>query len=228
MITGHSPYRAGGLFELLQQQQERRFEPLRRHAPGAPAELEEIVARCLEPSRRKRIRSMEILDRKLAALDWVEDALPVPAPAPEQDELIRAAPEPAAKGPPVESGTEVVSSDDPVHGGLEQLRHLRERQARAAARVRRRTASAPARAANRARSRAVQRKRRIGGRVAAVVAVIALAVGVEIAAVTLAGSGTDKPAEESAAAAQGADIPASDDPAQQARDLADWLREHSR
>jgi serine/threonine-protein kinase len=182
LTTGRSPYSAQSFPGLVAQQDARQFEPLRRRAPDASAELEAIIARCLEPSRRKRIRSTQLLDRKLAEVDPRGDIAPS-APEPEEREQI----EPAS-----DERTAVLSD------GLTQL----------GKRVRR---------------------WRVGPRLAIVLGVIALAVGIEIAAVALSGSGSsDAPPEEAAVAVEGTPpVPSSDDPAQQARDLADWLRDRS-
>ena len=229
LITGHSPYSGRGLFELLEQQKAKRFEPLRRGAPGASAELEEIVARCLEPSRRKRIRTTAALDSKLAALELggvpaavaeTPDPEPNPDPEPEPPAL-----EPApVEAEPADGGTAVLSFDDLVGSGLAQLRSLREKSAAATRRAREK------RAARIAKATRPRRRRRISGRIAAVIGIIVLAVAVEVAAVALISSGSDEPAEQSAAAAgeSGPSVPTSDAPAQQARNLADWLRDNSR
>jgi serine/threonine-protein kinase len=191
LITGQSPYSFHSLPELAVKQDEKRFEPLRRRAPSASAELEAIVARCLEPSRRKRIRSTQLLDRKLSEIDPLDHGA--------------LAGEPGEADAETNAETAVLSSNgssgrNPMLPGFANG----------------------------------MRRRRISLRMAVVAGAIVLAIAAEIGAVTLAGSDSDDgpaPSEDSADAQPGQSappIPSSDDPAEQARSLSQWLRDNSR
>ena len=62
------PFRATSVHALFYQLLNEEAEPIRSHAPDAPAELEELVARCLQKDRTRRFGSFDQLIDQLEAL----------------------------------------------------------------------------------------------------------------------------------------------------------------
>ena len=61
MAAGRAPYEGETGGEIISSLLEREPPPLRRHAPGAPAELERIVGKCLRRDREQRYQSVQEL-----------------------------------------------------------------------------------------------------------------------------------------------------------------------
>jgi len=62
------PFRAGSLPEMLQKHRTAQPDPVRRHAPDTPAELEHIILQLLEKDPEKRIANATLLARRLEAM----------------------------------------------------------------------------------------------------------------------------------------------------------------
>ncbi|HWA97687.1 MAG TPA: serine/threonine-protein kinase, partial [Pirellulales bacterium] len=67
MMAGHPPFRAKSLPEMLQMQRFTQPDPLRRHVPEVPAEIEEIVQTLLEKDAERRVPTAFVLGRRLEA-----------------------------------------------------------------------------------------------------------------------------------------------------------------
>jgi serine/threonine-protein kinase len=65
LLTGNPVFEAESLDELLQSHESRQPDPLSRHAPEVPADLEPIVLCCLEKDPRNRPVSTDALRREL-------------------------------------------------------------------------------------------------------------------------------------------------------------------
>ncbi len=77
LLTGRPVFEADSLDELLQSHESTQPEPLSRHVPEVPADLEAIVLQCLEKDPGNRPVSAEALRRRLLACEdagkWREE-----------------------------------------------------------------------------------------------------------------------------------------------------------
>ncbi len=67
-LTGRLPYRANGLYDLVQQVSAGRATPIRELAPEVPAELQAIVMRAMSAAREDRHATMRELIEELKAV----------------------------------------------------------------------------------------------------------------------------------------------------------------
>ncbi len=75
IFTGHPPFEAGSVAELLRLKLERPVPPPRARWPEMPESLERVILRCLEQDRERRYPSVAGL---LADLEALRDAIPKP------------------------------------------------------------------------------------------------------------------------------------------------------
>jgi serine/threonine-protein kinase len=68
LLARRPPFRAGSLPEMLQKHRTAQPDPVRRHAPDTPAELEHIILQLLEKDPEKRIAHATLLARRLEAM----------------------------------------------------------------------------------------------------------------------------------------------------------------
>jgi serine/threonine protein kinase len=114
LLARRPPFRAATMVEMLQLQRYAQPEPLRRFAPDAPAELEDIIALLLEKDPEKRIPTAMVLSRRLEAMrhglsirpdgEGQSQVLPPPSPPviprPLTDDAIATSPTSAAESAP--------------------------------------------------------------------------------------------------------------------------------
>lgn len=68
LVAGRPPFLAKTIVELLQLQRFAEPEPLRRFAPGVPAEFDEVIAKLLQKNPENRIPTAMALARRLEAI----------------------------------------------------------------------------------------------------------------------------------------------------------------
>jgi hypothetical protein len=86
LLAGRPVFRAQSLPEMLRKQRCEPPEPLRRHAPDAPEELERIVMQLLEKDPARRIGNADLLARRLSAMYHALGGMPETVEADAQDD----------------------------------------------------------------------------------------------------------------------------------------------
>ncbi|NIL98058.1 MAG: protein kinase [Planctomycetales bacterium] len=69
LLAGRPPFRSKSMLEMLQMQRYSQPEPVRRYAPDAPEELEQIISQLLEKDPRDRFPNALMVARRLEAME---------------------------------------------------------------------------------------------------------------------------------------------------------------